>query len=215
MESSSSKGTKPGVLGEMAETLRGLREERRISLRELARRSGISVNALSQIERGLSSPSVSTLYRLVDALGVPIAAVFGATPRREQIVYRRAEDRSRLPLPAGRWEGLGGEDFAGRVQPFILTLDPGGDSGPDAMLHTGHEFVLCLDGLLEYEVEGQRFSLSPGDSLLFSAQLEHRWRNSSPTPTQVLIVLSGFNRGESPLEYHLTSGKESDTEIAG
>jgi quercetin dioxygenase-like cupin family protein len=65
--------------------------------------------------------------------------------------------------------------------------------------------------LLEYEVEGQRFSLAPGDSLLFSAQLEHRWRNSSPSATKVLIVLSGFNKGESPLEYHLTSGKDSDS----
>jgi quercetin dioxygenase-like cupin family protein len=64
---------------------------------------------------------------------------------------------------------------------------------------------------LDYEVEGQRFNLGPGDSLLFSAQLEHRWRNSSATQTQVLIVLSGFSKGESPLEYHLTSGKGTET----
>lgn len=204
MESPSSKRTKPGVPGEMAETLRGLREARRISLRELARRSGISVNALSQIERGLSSPSVSTLYRLVDALGVPITAVFGATPRREQIVYRRAEDRSRLPLPAGRWEGLGGEDFAGRVQPFVLTLDPGGDSGPDAMLHTGHEFVLCLAGQLEYQVEGRPFSLRPGDSLLFAARQRHTWRNPGTEQAQALILLAGFEEHDQPEGAHLS-----------
>ncbi len=204
MPSSPSRGPRPGVPGEMAETLRGLREERRISLRELARRSGISVNALSQIERGLSSPSVSTLYRLVDALGVPITAVFGATPRREQIVYRRAEDRSRLPLPAGRWEGLGGEDFAGRVQPFVLTLDPGGDSGPDAMLHTGHEFVLCLAGQLEYQIEGRAYSLRAGDSLLFAARQRHTWRNPGTEQAQALILLAGFDEHDQPEGAHLS-----------
>ena len=202
MESPAAKGAKPAVPSTMAETLRALREERRISLRELARRSGISVNALSQIERGLSSPSVSTLYRLVDALGVPITAVFGATPRREQVVYRRAEDRSVLPLPAGRWEGLGGEDFAGRVQPFVLTLDPGGDSGPDAMLHTGHEFVLCLGGLLEYRVESRAYSLRAGDSLLFAARLRHTWRNPGTEQAQALILLTGFEEHDQPEGAH-------------
>lgn len=203
MESPSARGPRPGVPDGLAETLRGLREQRRISLRQLARQSGLSVNALSQIERGLSSPSVSTLYKLVDALGVPITSVFGAAPRREQIVYRRAEDRSRLPLPAGRWEGLGGEGFAGRVQPFVLTLDPGGDSGPDAMLHTGHEFVLCLAGQLEYCLEGRPYSLRAGDSLLFAARLRHTWRNPGPEPAQALILLAGFEEHDQPESAHV------------
>ena len=96
---------------ELAERLRQLRDERRISLRELSRRSGISVNALSAIERGLSSPSVSTLYRLVEALGVPITAIFGVPEQRDEIVFRTATERRRIPLPAGMWEGLGGEVF--------------------------------------------------------------------------------------------------------
>lgn len=198
----------PGNVGRRKETgelpgrLRQLRDERRISLRELARRSGISVNALSLIERGLSSPSVSTLYRLVEALGVPITAVFGGPERREEMVYRRAADRTRLALPAGVWEGLGGEEFAGRVQPFVLNLQPGGDSGTQPMLHTGHEFVLCLQGSLEYEVEGRRFTLDTGDSLLFAARLRHTWRNPGPDPTQALILLAGFEEYDSPQGLH-------------
>jgi transcriptional regulator with XRE-family HTH domain len=186
----------------VAEELRRLRDARRISLRELARRSGISVNALSQIERGHSSPSVSTLYKLVEALGVPITAIFGVTERREPVVYRRAEDRTRLPLPAGRWEGLGGEDFTGHVLPFVLTLDAGGDSGPDPMLHTGHEFVLCLAGQLEYLVEGRAYSLRRGDSLLFAARLRHTWRNPAAEQAQALILLAGFEDYDRPAGVH-------------
>ena len=60
---------------EVGQRLRELRQERRLSLRELARLSGISANALSQIERGLTSPSVSTLYRLVEGMNLPTTVV--------------------------------------------------------------------------------------------------------------------------------------------
>jgi DNA-binding XRE family transcriptional regulator/mannose-6-phosphate isomerase-like protein (cupin superfamily) len=190
--------------------LRELRQERGLSLRNLARASGLSTNALSMIERSRTSPSVSTLYKIADALGVPITAFFRLEPPRRNIVFRKSGERMRLSVPRGVWEGLGGEVFTGGVEPLMLNLERGANSGQFTMLHSGHEFVLCLNGTLEYEVEGQRFILSPGDSLLFSAKLEHRWRNSGATPTQVLIVLSGFTRGESALEYHLISGKDSE-----
>jgi transcriptional regulator with XRE-family HTH domain len=191
--------------------LRELRQERGLSLRNLARASGLSTNALSMIERSRTSPSVSTLYKIADALGVPITAFFRLEPPKRNIVFRKFGERTRLPVPRGIWEGLGGEEFTGGVEPLMLSLERGANSGQFTMLHSGHEFVLCLSGTLDYEVEGQRFNLGPGDSLLFSAQLEHRWRNSSATQTQVLIVLSGFSKGESPLEYHLTSGKGTET----
>lgn len=62
----------------VASSLRELREARGISMRTLATKSGLSANALSMIERGKTSPSVSTLYKLADALGVSITAFFGA-----------------------------------------------------------------------------------------------------------------------------------------
>jgi quercetin dioxygenase-like cupin family protein len=70
------------------------------------------------------------------------------------------------------------------------------------MLHSGHEFVLCLEGELEYEVEDQRYILMPGDSLLFAANLRHRWRNASKVTTRAVIALTCFERGESPSEFH-------------
>jgi transcriptional regulator with XRE-family HTH domain len=182
--------------------LRDLRQERAMSMRSLAKASGLSTNALSMIERGRTSPSVSTLYKISDALGVPITAFFRVDPPRQNVVYRRSTQRSRLNMPRGIWGGLGGEQFTGGVEPMLLTLDPGANSGQFQILHTGHEFVLCLSGQLEYEVEKERFLLDPGDSLLFAARLEHRWRNSNKGVTRVVIVLSGFEKEERPSEYH-------------
>jgi mannose-6-phosphate isomerase-like protein (cupin superfamily) len=106
-------------------------------------------------------------------------------------------------FPRGIWEGLGGETFIGGVEPFMITLEPGANSGRFGMAHTGHEFVLCLSGQLEYEVEDQRFTLNSGDSLLFAANLHHRWRNAEKTTCRAIVVLSGFEKGERPSEYHL------------
>src|SRR5574342_1279802 len=103
--------------------LRQLREERNMSMRSLATASGLSANALSMIERGKTSPSVSTLYKLADAMGVPITTFFGAENEKRQVVFVKSDERVRVSFARGVWEGLGGERFSGRVEPFVLTLE--------------------------------------------------------------------------------------------
>lgn len=190
---------------DVGQRLKSLREARGISMRSLARNSGLSANALSMIERGRTSPSVSTLNKLASALEVPVTAFFRAEPERRRVVLCKAGERPRLPFLRGTWEGLGGESFAGRMEAFMVTLDTGASSGPHGMLHTGSEFVFCLRGRLEYEVEGERYLLESGDSLIFSAQLLHRWRNPGPNVVNAIVVVSGFEEGEHPTEYHLAS----------
>ena len=194
--------------------LRELRTERGLSMRALARLSGLSTNALSMIERGKTSPSVSTLYKLSEALEVPITAFFRTEPPREAIVFRKSDARSRVEFQRGLWEGLGGESFVGRVEPFMLTLEGGATSGPHGLVHSGHEFVICLKGVLEYKVEEQRYTLQPGDSLLFASKLRHRWRNPGKTVANVLFVLSGFALDERPSEFHLSYGQEDQEDTA-
>lgn len=190
--------------------LRELRQGIGISMRALARMSGLSANALSMIERGRTSPSVSTLYKLASAIGVPITAFFREEPTQREVVYRKAAERTRVPFMRGLWEGLGGEIFVGRVEPFMLTLESGASSGPFGIVHSGHEFVYCVRGELDYEVENEHFTLVPGDSLLFAAELRHRWRNSGKMVTNVLIVLSGFTEDERPSEFHMSSGMKRE-----
>ena len=182
--------------------LRELREARGMSMRTLATKSGLSANALSMIERSRTSPSVSTLYKLADALGVPITEFFAPAAKKQSVLLIKSGARTRVPFANGVWEGLGGEKFTGRVEPFVLTLDTGASSGQHSIVHTGHEFVYCLRGQLEYLVENELYELSAGDSLLFAAQLHHRWRNPGATVTNALIVLSGFSEGERPNAMH-------------
>ena len=91
-------GSNPVNVGD---SLRRLREARKVSMRALAKISGLSANALSMIERGKTSPSVSTLYKLADALEVPVTAFFGTPVERQQVIHLRASDRPRVPIVRG------------------------------------------------------------------------------------------------------------------
>ena len=182
--------------------LKQLREERNISMRGLATKSGLSANALSMIERGKTSPSVSTLYKLSDALGVPITDFFNQQFERADIVFLKSDERSHLSFTRGFMEGLGGEQFIGKVSPFLVSLESGATSGQARMSHTGHEFVYCLSGMLEYRVEAKVFTLGTGDSLLFAAQLEHSWRNTSSDLTTALIIISDHSESKKSLGKH-------------
>lgn len=193
---------KEAISVDVASRLRELREARGISMRTLAAQSGLSANALSMIERGKTSPSVSTLYKLAGALGVSITAFFGMDNEKKQVVFLKSEERARLPFTRGVFEALGGERFNGQVAPFVLTMDSGASCGPNDIVHAGHEFVFCLRGHLEYIVEKETFRLEPGDSLLFASKLRHRWKNPSNTVTNALIVISGFAEGEEPHTTH-------------
>ncbi len=191
----------------VGDRLRELREARNISMRTLATKSGLSANALSMIERGKTSPSVSTLYKLSDALGVSITAFFGSPTEKQRVVYLKGDERARIAFARGVFEGLGGEQFAGRVEPFMLTLESGASSGPHTMTHTGHEFVFCLRGQLEYQVEKNLYPLSAGDSLLFNANMKHKWRNGGGTVANAIIIISDFEEGEQPHAMHWKQGE--------
>ena len=192
---------------DVATSLRELREARGISMRTLATKSGLSANALSMIERGKTSPSVSTLYKLADALGVSITAFFGTETEKKQVVFIKSDQRTRMSFTRGVFEALGGEQFSGRVEPFMLTLESGASSGPHNIVHSGHEFVFCLRGRLEYYVEKQIIELSAGDSLLFASKMQHRWKNASKNVVNALIIISDFAEGEQLHAMHWKKGE--------
>jgi len=207
METSMESFSREAISVDVSARLRELREGQGMSMRTLATKSGLSANALSMIERGKTSPSVSTLYKLADALGISITAFFGVETEKKKIVFLKSDQRTRMSFTRGVFEALGGEQFSGRMEPFMLTLESGASCGPHGMVHTGHEFIFCLRGQLDYFVEKEIFHLEAGDSLLFSSQLSHRWRNPSTHVTNALIVISGFAEGELPHVMHWKKGE--------
>ncbi len=169
--------------------LRDLRTKRGLSLRALAELSGLNVNTLSLVENGKSSPSVGTLQQLAQAMDVPITTFFETEQIEKRVVFTQSDQRPLAVLGRTQMQNLG-KDLVGKVvQPFVVTLQPGMGSGDRMIVHTGHEFVFCLEGSLHYRINQEEFSLQKGDSILFEAHLPHCWENKGDQVTQVLLIL--------------------------
>jgi transcriptional regulator with XRE-family HTH domain len=180
-----------------------LRKQRSLSLRALAEACNISPNTVSLIERGLSSPSVDTLQRLASGLGVPIVAFFETEDTQARLVLSQSISRARSRTPGMTIEhlssGLADHAFAS----FLITMEPSTRTRTAPIEHSGAEWVYCLEGLVEYEVEDVEYRLEPGDNLLFDASLPHRWRNPGPMQARMLLILDAGERHDLTVEQHL------------
>lgn len=178
----------------IGERLRAARRAARLTLEQVATRSGLTKGFLSQVERDLASPSVGSLLRVCEVLDVAVGALF-ESPQGPLV---RAADRT--PVQLG---GAGVEEFqltpAGERRLVVISgeIAPGGGSGEEAYGMAGEvEFVHVLDGVLELEVDGVGHRLAAGDSLTFDPGAPRRWRNpGTVSRTRVLWVLTpGFAR---------------------
>lgn len=189
-------------------SVRVLRMRHGLSIRQLARQSGISVNTLSLIENGRTSPTASTLQQLAAALGLSVAAFFETGVRQENVVYVKSGQRRRVTFDYGTIENLGAGFINSAVEPFVVTLEAGAGSGPQATVHTGYEFVLCLRGGIVYRIDDRTYLLRQGDSLLLESHLPHCWHNVENKPSEFLLVLSPTDTNDRATDRHFTSANQ-------
>jgi transcriptional regulator with XRE-family HTH domain len=185
----------------MPRRLRAERERRQMSLRELARRLGVSPSAISQIETGRARPSVATLWAIVTELGMSLDDLFAEEDRAGTAAPARARtppvlgeaEREAIRLATGvRWERLTAEPDPD-VDFIFVTYEVGGSSSPEDALvrHAGHEYGLVLTGELEVTVGFESSVLRPGDSISFESTTPHRLRNVGDEPVTGVWVVVG------------------------
>jgi transcriptional regulator with XRE-family HTH domain len=184
-----------------------LREERvraGISQRELARRLGLSASLISQLESGMSKPSVGTLYAIVTELGLSLDKVIRGEPFSEDRVVRRSQPSGGSPLvhPGERqvidlasgvtWEELTAGTEEG-VDFLHATYEVGGASTPDESLmrHHGREYGYIITGKLGIQIGFQVYELDPGDSIAFDSTEPHRLYNRGDEPVHAIWFVVG------------------------
>jgi transcriptional regulator with XRE-family HTH domain len=190
-------------LPDVGARLRILRKKRGLSLRALAEMCNVSPNTISLIERGFSSPCVDTLHCLATGLRVPITAFFETEEPPTRLILTRPHERIRTRCPGMIMEHLGSGLPNQALMSFLITLEPGAGADAKPIVHLGEEWVYCLEGTIVYEVEGERFRLEPGDSLLFEGSLPHCWRNPGPLQALVILVLQTGGAYDVAVEQHL------------
>ena len=182
--------------------LRALREKQGWSLRELADRCGLSFNAISRIERGENSPTVSTLHSLATALNAPITAFFVESSEQATVVVRR-DRRLSSNVDGIAMESLGIGLRDQQLEPFLVTIEPGAGNGDGPIVHSGEEFIHCLEGSIIYLVNDEAYQLDPGDSLLFEATQPHACYNPNQLPATILLVIQAGQDTHLARQLHL------------
>ncbi len=184
--------------------LQELRTRQGLSIRALAEKSGLNFNTLSMIENEKTSPNVNTLQQLANALQVPITTFFEASFIQKDVVFQKPGQRARTVFSHSELEDLGGGLALGEATPLLMTCKPNSNSGPEAMVHTGQEFVYCLEGRIVYRVGRDEYLLEPGDSLLFQAHIPHRWENREDLPARSILFICPSDEADSSVEQHLS-----------
>jgi transcriptional regulator with XRE-family HTH domain len=173
----------------IGEGIRRERLRRGLTLAQLATQVNLTVSALSQIERGASDPSISSLRRIAGAFDVPMFQFMVGTAQREIVV--RKDRRTKLNVPDRELEyELVSADTSGEFEVLSLTIAPGGATGAVPNSHASEECAVVLSGDVVAEVAGQSYALGAGDSIKIHRELLHRFVNVTADSADVLIIIS-------------------------
>ncbi|OIN88556.1 MAG: hypothetical protein AUJ21_10830 [Anaerolineae bacterium CG1_02_58_13] len=188
----------------LGEKLRQLRSERNISQRNLARLAGLSPNSISLIERDETSPSVATLQSLAVALNIRMSYFF-EEESPTSVLHIKSGARPKITSEGVQIEGMGKTLPSQELEPFSITLEPhAGSGGERQVVHSGHEFVYCLYGKIEYVIDGKVYLIEEGDILIFEATLPHLWRNPYDIEAKFILVLQTPNASREPVQRHFS-----------
>src|SRR6185503_7623636 len=180
-------GTIEVDLGARIRTRRLARHE---TLRELAGQASVTESFLSQVERGVASPSIASVQHIARALDTSIAELFAADDSAGTVV--RVGDRRKIV-----YQGLGAVDefltrgTDGRLQVIYSTIQPGGGTGDEAYTHdSDEEVVVVLEGSLDLWVGPEHYRLESGDAVTHSSRVPHRNTNPGPGVARVLFCIT-------------------------
>jgi len=184
-------GTDP--VAALGPRIRGLRQRRGLTLAKLAAQADLSVGHLSQVERGLSTPTIPQLQRISHAMGVMIGWFFGDEPARDaaedQVVVRAGRRRVLRMEELGLTDELLVPNLNGSLELLLCTIQAGGGS-VDAYTHAGEEAGLVLSGRLDLWVDNTLYVLEPGDSFAFASTRPHRYHNRDHDPAQIVWAIT-------------------------
>jgi quercetin dioxygenase-like cupin family protein len=160
-----------------------------MTLDEVAREAGLTKSFVSAVERGETSPSIGSLYRICEVLGLSVASLFEIAPAPESNVVRRADVRG------VSFGGEGVENYVlsprheRRAQVIETHVAPGGSPGPEPWSHSGDLIMATvLEGSLEFRFEDHTTVLLAGDTISYSPAEPHSWGNpSDDTPALALF----------------------------
>lgn len=173
--------------------IRYLRKSNGLSLKQLARGCDLSANTISLVERSEVAPSIETLCKIANALGVSPSSLFLEVCKPKVVLQRADETGHQTDIPGQALQILA---TASSSPSCMRVLSKTSKTAPQP-LSTSRHSILCLCGQVELELEGQSYCLNPGDSLAFNSDAFHRWRNTGDSTGIAILILPSTSLQES------------------
>jgi len=175
------------------EKLREVRKRRRMTIRDVARKAGVSQSLISQIERNRISPAIDTLLGITDILEIDPDFIFRDFKKDRSVNLVRANEKKRAIIDGVVYEQLSRtfsstEEHA--IEAYILEIPPGGKSGNDEYGHVGNELGVIISGKGECTIGNQAIALKKGDSISFSANAPHQLMNKGRGPLRAFWIIT-------------------------
>jgi transcriptional regulator with XRE-family HTH domain len=174
---------------DLGQQVRSLRQSRGLTLETVAQRSGISIGALSQLERGKGNPAFFTVIKIAHALEVPLTTLLQADTKSSPVV--RADERRPLAPHFFEEEGVESElltpDLDRQLQVAQYKLPAGASTQSTPFSHHGEEFITVLVGTVTVGLDRVEHELNPGDSISYPGTTPHWFANSGTTVAELLF----------------------------
>lgn len=169
--------------------IRVLRKERGLTLKSLAQSSGLSHPFLSQVERGVARPSMSSLHQISEALGTNASWLLAGSENTREATVVRAADTAAVPASElGEMDGVR-RVVAPEASPFqVVEFTGAPDVFREYWVHDGFETIYVIAGVVEVDLDGQLFRLEPSDSISYDTRQPHRLRAATDETVKLLMI---------------------------
>lgn len=175
------------LVRDVGERIRALRLRSEFTLQDIGDRTGLSLSMLSAVERGRTSPSLTTLHAIAGALGVPLSAFFVRSGGEDHPINAKADQI--VDTTAGgmvRRTAVYRADYD--LEVYVDEWAPGTSHARRPSQHPGHEFGIVLDGTLELQLGDEIFTAEEGDTAQFSGRRPHLISNAGHGPARAVWI---------------------------
>lgn len=174
----------------IGEKIKNLRKERKLTLKEIAEKTDLSISFLSQVERMKSSLTLESLKKISEVLQVNPSYFFNTvTEQTQPTVIRGINSNEALSVNQFIYKDLSGNHAGLGFNPLLVILNPGENKGSQ-FTHHGKEFLYVLDGKLTVQINDNEYHLSMHDSIIIDSSSPHYWLNLTNSPVKFLCISS-------------------------
>lgn len=176
---------------ELGKAIANYRVKQNYNLKQLAEKTKISSSMLSQIERGLTNPSLNTLRTIADVLEVPLLSFFTESEKSKDLITR-ADSRKKIvfPPPQNMEYMLLSPDLNGSIEMVLMKIPAFSNSADDPVFHVGEEVAYVMQGSIVLHLGEDIELLNTGDSVKIPPGVHHKWENTTDQEVTIIFAVT-------------------------